>query len=200
MPSYEDRDKLPYIETIVEEVLRWHPIASAGISHRNMVEDTYQGQFIPQGSIIVPNHWAIGRDESMFGKSLDDFVSERWLPDETSPGTKKKLEVGGALKDMPTIGFGYGRKICPGRHIARNSIWLQVARLLWAFDIQSAGPAPDPMEAVTSILTMPLPYRAVFKSRGSWVISIISSKCNTWREDVEDLLDRIAKDKSARAH
>ncbi len=35
-----------------------------------------------------------------------------------------------------TIGaFGFGRRICPGRHLAMNSTFIAVAALLWAFDI-----------------------------------------------------------------
>lgn len=198
LPMYEDREKLPYIEAVVEEVLRWRPIASAGIPHRNMTEDTYNGYSIPEGSIVIPNHWAIGRDESVFGANPDDFVPERWLTAEDARAkdmeTRQKSEVGADIKNIPTVGFGYGRRICPGRHIARNSIWIQVARLLWAFDIEPSGPAPDPTHAVTAILTMPLPYKAVFKPRGPEVMEIISRSCGTWEEDLAGLLNRIEKE------
>lgn len=68
LPSFEDRENLPYLEAIVEEIFRWRPITSAGKPHRNMAEDEYEGYFIPKGSVIIPNHWAIGRDESVFGE------------------------------------------------------------------------------------------------------------------------------------
>jgi cytochrome P450 len=196
LPGYEDRKKLPYIEAIVEEVLRWRPIASAGVPHRNMVQDTYEGHTIPKGSIIVANHWAIGRDASVFGQSPEEFTPERWLLDDTAPAdgsARRKAEVEAELKNMPTIGFGYGRRMCPGRHIARSSLWIQIARLLWAFDIEPSGAVPDPMDAVTAIVTMPLPYTAIFKARGPEVTDLVSRNCDTWGEDIVALLNRVGK-------
>lgn len=201
LPTYEDRDKLPYIEAIVEELLRWRPIASTGIPYRNMMEDTYQGHTISQGSIIIPNHWAIGRDESVYRLiDVDQFISERWLVSGELDNTiGEKSEVGAKLKDLPTIGFGYGRRICTDRHIARNSLWIQIARLLWAFNIEPAGgEEPDSMDCVTSILTMPLPLKAVFKPRRPEVIKIVSGQCDTWRKDIATLLDRIGQDRASK--
>jgi len=37
--------------------------------------------------------------------------------------------------------FGFGRRICPGMHLARNSLFINIARLCWAFDI---SPSIDP--------------------------------------------------------
>lgn len=35
--------------------------------------------------------------------------------------------------------FGFGRRICPGRLLADVSVWITVAMVVWAFDIQSTG-------------------------------------------------------------
>lgn len=34
--------------------------------------------------------------------------------------------------------FGYGRRVCPGRFMARDSIWITIACILAAFNIQPA--------------------------------------------------------------
>jgi len=36
------------------------------------------------------------------------------------------------------FGFGGGRRICPGLHIAERSIVINLARLLWGFNIEHA--------------------------------------------------------------
>jgi hypothetical protein len=37
--------------------------------------------------------------------------------------------------------FGGGRRICPGLHVAERSIYLNLARLLWGFDLRQAKDA-----------------------------------------------------------
>jgi len=33
LPEFQDRDSLPYIEAIIMETMRWHPIAGLGVSY-----------------------------------------------------------------------------------------------------------------------------------------------------------------------
>lgn len=55
--------------------------------------------------------------------SPDRFKPERFLA-ATDPRMK--------AFELP---FGFGRRICPGMHLASNSLFINIARLLWAFDI-----------------------------------------------------------------
>ena len=32
LPDYSDQDELPYVDTVLKEVLRWHPVTPLGIS------------------------------------------------------------------------------------------------------------------------------------------------------------------------
>lgn len=57
LPKMADRPHLPYINAIVKEVLRWHPVAPMGIPHMSTEDDTWGKYFIPKGSIIMPNIW-----------------------------------------------------------------------------------------------------------------------------------------------
>lgn len=49
LPTFEDRDKLPYIEAMVKEVLRWRPITPMGFPRLVTQDDWYKGYFIPKG-------------------------------------------------------------------------------------------------------------------------------------------------------
>jgi cytochrome P450 len=59
LPAFEDRKKLPYINALCSEVLRWHPVVPLGIAHRVMQDDIYGDYFIPGGSIVVGNSWFV---------------------------------------------------------------------------------------------------------------------------------------------
>lgn len=53
------------------------------------------------------------------------FVPERHLNDD---GSLKPNEV-------EHIAFGFGRRMCPGRHFADTSVWLVIAKVLAVFKI-----------------------------------------------------------------
>ncbi|KAI0096816.1 putative cytochrome P450 [Hypoxylon sp. NC0597] len=193
LPSFEDKPNLLYISALVEEVMRWRPAGAGGVPHFTKTESIYEGYRIPAGSVVIANHWAITREEAIFGPDADSFRPERWLGPEGTEGKE--------LKNLPVVGFGYGRRTCPGRHFARNIVWITIARLLWAFDIEpglseeTGKPEFVDAEASTDGLVMrPLPFKVSFKPRGSWVRDIIMRECDTYGEDFTALLSQIGKD------
>lgn len=210
LPCFEDRPRLPFIDAVVEEVLRWRPIAPSGMPHVSPHEDdVYEGLRIPARSLVSANLWAIGRDPAVFGDDGEAFRPERWLVDGRAHGDGDgDEEKTTALRDLPTIGFGFGRRACPGRHLARNAMWIQVARLLWAFDVVGAVSKedarvsvevdPSPRAAVDSLVIRPRPFDVVLRPRGPWVEDVILKTCDTRDEDFVGLLDRIGADRAAR--
>lgn len=57
LPQFADRGSLPYVNAVVKEVLRWHPISPLSIPHVNVLDDEYEGYFIPKDSIVMTNVW-----------------------------------------------------------------------------------------------------------------------------------------------
>ncbi|KAK5630396.1 hypothetical protein RRF57_006111 [Xylaria bambusicola] len=57
LPTLADRDELPYINAIVKETLRWHPVAPMGLPHQSTEDDMIEGYFIPKGSMVFANVW-----------------------------------------------------------------------------------------------------------------------------------------------
>lgn len=57
LPRVADRRLLPYVDAVVKEVYRWHPVAPMGIPHMSTEDDEFNGLFIPKGSLILPNIW-----------------------------------------------------------------------------------------------------------------------------------------------
>ncbi|KAF9260418.1 cytochrome P450 [Marasmius fiardii PR-910] len=123
LPEFNDRGNLPYIDAILSETLRWNPVTPLAVPHRSVNDDVYEGLLIPGGSTVVANAWAVVHDESLYGPETIDFNPDRFLPKE-----------GQKLPPNPEpIAFGFGRRICPGRHLAVNSIWLAMIYLLTSF-------------------------------------------------------------------
>lgn len=56
-PTLEDRDQLPYLDAIVQEVLRWHQVAPLALPREAAEEDVYGGYRIPRGAFLIPNIW-----------------------------------------------------------------------------------------------------------------------------------------------
>jgi hypothetical protein len=59
LPGFQDRQNLPYIDAIVKEVLRWHPVAPMGLPHMTTEDDICEGYLIPKGSLLLPNIWYV---------------------------------------------------------------------------------------------------------------------------------------------
>jgi len=82
---------------------------------------------IPPGTTVIPNIWGILRDPAIY-PDPETFRPERHL---TSEGA---LDV--QVPNPHDLLFGFGRRICPGRHFANHSVWLAAARLLSCFTLQ----------------------------------------------------------------
>lgn len=147
------------------------------------------GYHIPANSIVLPNMFAITRDESVFGEDADAFIPERWLAEDE--GKAPSIDTCGfnatALKDLPQTGFGFGRRICTGRFIARNQLFIQIARVLWAFDVEagivddSTGRryVVDDMDCTEGFISLPKPFKTVMRPRGQWVCDVVSNSGTT---------------------
>ena len=52
----------------------------------------------------------------------------------------KDGKINPSVRDPSTIAFGFGRRICPGRFMAKESMWITVACFLATLDV---GPMLD---------------------------------------------------------
>ncbi|CAN9416638.1 unnamed protein product [Alternaria alternata] len=173
LPGFEDLSNLPYLQAVVEENFRWRHIVPAGIPHATTQDDFYKGYLIPKGSVVVPVFAAMRQNSSTFD-SPEVFRPERWIE-----------------KSQPS-NFGYGRRVCPGRFIARNSLAIAMARLLWAFNIRSKdGVRINVSEEMftTGFVSGPKPFVAVFEPRSKERRSLIEREFDMADKDVAHLLD-----------
>ncbi|KAF9473301.1 cytochrome P450 [Pholiota conissans] len=165
LPDLSDRPQLPYIDAILREVLRWNPIAPLGLPHMTARDDEFRGYFIPAGTIVVGNTWRILHDLKRY-REPQRFNPLRFMG-EGSQGTWQHISPGEPLSTV----FGYGRRFCPGRHMAEAHIWISIASILSVFDIRPALDADgqpikvEPAFSSKGLISHPLPFRFSMKPR-----------------------------------
>ncbi|KAF7348404.1 hypothetical protein MSAN_01794400 [Mycena sanguinolenta] len=126
LPGFVHRSALPYCEAVFREVFRWRPILPFALPHATSDDDIYEGYFIPKGTMVLPNVWAMTHDESMY-PNPDRFDPERFLNAD-----------GHLNADDQILGFGFGRRVCAGRYAADATVWATIVSVLSTFDIAKA--------------------------------------------------------------
>jgi len=167
LPGLEDRPSLPYIDAIIRECLRWRPIVRQSLPRATQADDVYNDFFIPKGTLMIPNVWAITHDEEAY-PNPDVFQPERFF------------NADGTLND-DTIGyaFGFGRRICPGRHAADPVLWITLASVLATFDVSKARDANgveieiDPDAFTDTVVSTPHPFVCSIVPRSDHAESLI---------------------------
>ncbi|KAI0294623.1 cytochrome P450 [Multifurca ochricompacta] len=167
LPTFADAPHLPYVRAVIREVLRWRPPIPSGVPHSATEDDWYEGMFIPKGAYA------------------DDFRPERHLGEggELLPGPIETNQEG-------HVSFGFGRRICVGKYLANDTLFISTARMLWATTIESVMDengkevVPD-TDGFTDMggFIHPIPYDCRIRPRFPEVVSTLSEECERIRED-----------------
>ncbi|KAK0184336.1 cytochrome P450 [Armillaria mellea] len=167
LPSLDDRDegRLPYTLALLHEIFRWHSAVPSGFPHRTMEDDTYNGYFIPKGSIVIYNIWQMSRDPDIY-PNPEVFDPTRFM------GPSPQL-------DPRELIFGFGRRICPGRLLAEASVFMAMARLLAVFNITKVidenGVLQEPVPGqVAGVLSDTLPFKCVIEPRSKQTAELVN--------------------------
>lgn len=116
-------DKMEYLECVVKESMRLHPVAPLLIPHESMEDCELQGFHIPKKSRLLVNVWAMGRDPDVWANP-DAFTPERFIGSD--------VDLRG--RHFQLIPFGSGRRGCPGLQLGLTVVKLVVAQLVHCFD------------------------------------------------------------------
>ncbi|PON41315.1 Cytochrome P450, E-class, group I [Parasponia andersonii] len=130
----EERDipNLPYIDSIVKETMRKHPVAVLLAPHLALEDWHVSGYDIRRSTPVFINTWSIGRDPSVWDQP-EEFRPERFL--------EKAVDVKGQSFEL--LPFGSGRRMCPGYSLGLKMIRSSLANLLHGFTWK----LPDTMRA-----------------------------------------------------
>ncbi|KAK7029404.1 hypothetical protein VNI00_014658 [Paramarasmius palmivorus] len=141
LPTYEHQDKLPYVEALIQECLRWHITVPTGLPHTTTQDDIHDGYLIPKGSVVLANIWKMARDPAVY-KNPEVFNPDRFIGPSAEQDPREYI-------------FGFGRRVCPGRLLANATIFITISACLSVFDISAVeGDVPQysPMAGNISLL------------------------------------------------
>ncbi|KAK6209383.1 hypothetical protein LQW54_006371 [Pestalotiopsis sp. IQ-011] len=190
MPDLGDWSDLRYIRGCIKEALRWMPASPLGIPHALIKNDEYMGYRLPDGATVICNIRAIHNDSERYSDPRL-FDPTRWAHDDQ---TAAESANNAHVSQRDHFMFGAGRRMCQGIHIAERSLYLAVARLLWAFDFAQSidpitnveVPISDMDDLQGGMFVMPRPFRAKITPRDACKARLVKE---AWSEARTTLLD-----------
>ncbi|KAI0058422.1 cytochrome P450 [Artomyces pyxidatus] len=169
LPEFADRPALPYVDALCKEVLRWRMISPLAFPHSATEDDVYEGYLIPKGSYILANSWSLLHDPATYPEP-HAFKPERFL----SPD--------GHVIDDPGLNaaFGFGKRICPGRHLVDSKLFIAVALVLSTFTVGKAKDAkgneiPVPGTFSGPLVSQPDAFACSIVPRSQAAVELISA-------------------------
>ncbi len=147
VPRYAELERGKVLDALTRETLRFHPVSS-GRLERVVPEGgrIYCGVFVPGGTIVTGQLLALHRNEDVF-PDPDIWIPERWLD-----ATKEEF----VEMEKSWVPFGYGSRICIGRHLAMLEIKTAIAALVSRFEVNVGQRCTDQsMETLDTLVAVP---------------------------------------------
>jgi len=165
LPSWEDRDNLPYLNAAICELMRWKHFAPFGLPHMTLEDTSVGGYNIPAGAQVLVNFHASMMDPEAW-KQPEQWRPERFLEEE------KHLARGfldGEVKPNKAsykfIPYGTGQRMCVGWGVGRAVLWLKCATHLHCFKISNPGLKQFNMDETFGVTVMPEDQKVCFSPR-----------------------------------
>lgn len=124
----KDLPNLPYIQAIVKETMRLHPVAPMLVPRESLEDCKVDGYDIVKGTRILVSVWTIGRDPKLWDLP-EEFMPERFIG--------KEIDIKG--HDFELLPYGSGRRMCPGYALGQKVIESSLANLLHGFNWKLPG-------------------------------------------------------------
>ncbi|KAH0427496.1 cytochrome p450 [Colletotrichum camelliae] len=105
-PRWDDFEKLPYINCIVKEGMRWRPVAVTVLPHKTRQNDEENGMFIPKDSTVFIATWALHHTDANYPNH--GTFKARIMPGSTAHVATIRREHADAEGFLSHIAFAAG--------------------------------------------------------------------------------------------
>ncbi|VDK49913.1 unnamed protein product [Anisakis simplex] len=122
--SYEQIQKMRYLDMVVKEALRLYPLAAVASSRTCMEATTIGDIEIDKGVGVVADVFSVHYSKEVWGKDAEEFRPERWENLQRHP--------------LAWLPFGAGPRICIGKRLADMEEKLALIHILRQYDIVAA--------------------------------------------------------------
>ncbi|CAI5475659.1 unnamed protein product [Closterium sp. Yama58-4] len=152
--------EMPYLQAVLKETLRHHPVAPFLLPHMTTGSVTLGGYHIPPNTMIQINAWALAHDPTVW-INPHEFDPSRFL-DSAAP------DVTG--QNFSLLPFGSGRRGCLGTNLGLDLSARLLANFVLRFDfelpenVRAAG-GVDMMETFGLTMALAKPLRIVVRER-----------------------------------
>ncbi|ODM88574.1 Cytochrome P450 2J6 [Orchesella cincta] len=155
LPALSDKKQIPYLEAVVQEVLRLSPLLPNLVPHAMIADKVFHGFLLPKGAKIFSNVYACAHDPEIWGDP-ENFRPERFISEDGTTISRHEA----------VLPFSVGRRACIGETLARDTLFLFIACILQRFDIvpDPAQPHPD-FEPEVGPMLVPKPFTIIAKKR-----------------------------------
>ncbi|ORZ14120.1 cytochrome P450 [Absidia repens] len=167
LPTFEERNQMPYLIAVQKESLRFRSITYFGIPHRANKDIVVRDYLIPKDTVLVPNMIGMHMNEDIYDEPYV-FNPDRFLG---NTGTMFSSANGNIAK-RDQYNFGWGRRICPGIHLAEVEMFHMCTRIFANCVItgsldENGNEVLIDMDAASNcgIVLTPSPYKARFIPR-----------------------------------
>jgi cytochrome P450 len=112
------------------------------------LDDNVDGFTIPKGTTVFLNVWGLHHEQaSSTGGAAEPISPLTFNPDRFAgrTATAPSYAASGDYASRDHYGYGAGRRLCPGIHLAERNLFVGMAKLLWAFDLSEKAGA-DPID------------------------------------------------------
>lgn len=115
---------MPYLEAVILETLRMSSLAPFGLIHRLLENIEFEGHTFYKDMILIANIYHVHNDKE-FWEDPEVFRPERFQ--EGGEEQRKRLKE-------HVVAFQLGRRMCPGEFLAKDVIFLCVAKLFQKYN------------------------------------------------------------------